>query len=157
MKKERGFLLVAVLLITVILLIGGMALLTKQSTLYGEGGQVMETAQARSLAWTGLNDAMAKLEKDILFPPERADDQLEFSWSETVTDFTNSEDVGDYSVQLDLRYTEPPYSTIQITSTGRVGGADNPRATKTLVAEIDVRGNPSSNANYYQIVNFRER
>ena len=152
MKKSSGFLLVTVLFMTTLLLIAGMALLGKQAIDYPESRQASERAQARALAWAGLEDVMAKLEKDISFPPPGAVDQREFSWTETVSDLDGTA-AGDYTVRLDMRKAEA-HQLIVVESTGWIGSSSNPTAQVTLLAEIDLR---SAELTYYRIVNFLER
>jgi hypothetical protein len=156
MKRRGGFLLIAVLFMITMLLVAGLGFLAKRSAQYDSANSTLLSAQAQSLALVGLEQTMVKLNKDHKFPPERAIDQKDFAWTETVYDLDGTTVVGSYTARLDLQYSEPPYSVLRIESSGLVGAPDAPRALHTLIAEIDVTGDAASNPRYYQIINLLE-
>jgi Tfp pilus assembly protein PilX len=132
MKKSRGAILVAVLLLAVVFLVGGIALTTQQQTRYAAVAAEIDALQALTLAESGLVDALVKLQKDPEFPPRGNQEQFTFTYSETI--FTNGQAVGDYTVSIDTSYIEPFeffLVTVQATTT-------DSKVTQTLTAEIDV-------------------
>lgn len=161
MKGRRGSTLVVTLLISVILLILGMAFLGRRALQYQGAGLVRQAAQARALAEAGLAEARLKLEKDLLFPLRGADEQVLFPYSEEVVDLDGATRVGSYQVTIDTTWRNPPYSVIVLTSVGVVGPPENPLARRCLVAELDVspknREQPSlSNPNYFRYLNWQD-
>jgi hypothetical protein len=154
--KKRGILLIAVLLMITVLLIAGLGFLGRRSSQHSSAELTRLSVQARALAWVGLEQTMAKLEKDYDFPPRRALDQQEFAWTETVFDIDGTTVIGTYTARIDLRYVEPPYSILRIEATGLLGAADSPQALRTLVAEVDLEGDRSTNPRYYKIINLLE-
>lgn len=159
MSRRRGFLLVSVLLITLILLTLGLTFLGKKAIQYRRAGLYEQAAIARSLAESGLEDALAKLRRDLEFPP-LSKDQEAFSYSETVK--VGSDRIGSYQVTLDGARRFPPYQIWIITSQGESGGdATSPLAKRALRIEFDVslqmRDDDSVvNPYYFKVINFED-
>lgn len=133
--RRRGFVLIAALLVTLILVVAGMAYLGSRVSQYRGAAKGLEGAQARALARAGLEDARVKLEKDYRFPPPSAQDQTVFTYSEDVTDGATV--VGHYTVSVNTTYENGPYTVIRITSVGVVGSRANPSAQATIHADLD--------------------
>ncbi len=156
--KEHGFLLVSVLLITIILFTVGLAFLGKRAIQYRRAATRERSAQAKALAESGLEDALAKLRRDLEFPPLSAD-QRTFSYSEVVR--RGGVTVGSYSVTVDGTYRFPPFLIWVITTEGIIGESTSPQARRTLRAEFDIsthlRNNPSThNPHYYKVIEFQD-
>ena len=150
--KKRGFLLVACLLISGILLVLGLGFLTSKANDLKAAKQVALTAQARSLAWAGLERTRTKLEKDAHFPPPGSDKQLLYSYSEEILD-PAGQPAGSYTVVLDQKYMRGPYRRLQIRCTGRVGELTAPRSRYTITAEMDFA---KGSSRYFQLFNVRD-
>ncbi|MFN8613721.1 MAG: hypothetical protein U0931_39670 [Vulcanimicrobiota bacterium] len=132
--KRRGVMVVVALLVLSLLLILGMGVLSSQQARYRAATRSSDSAQALCLAEAGLEDVRCKLEKDRQFPPRAADDQSSFSYSETLKNGTV--ELGSYYVEIDWRYDVAPYNILKITVIGCVGPRENPRAQRTLLAEL---------------------
>jgi Tfp pilus assembly protein PilX len=151
-----------VLLLTAVLLVLGLGLLSERSSQYRATMQAGQSAMAEALAEAGLEDARVKLDKDADFPPLGAEDQLLFSYSETVNNLSG-QPVGSYEVQVDLRWRRPPWEIVRVTSTGTVGSVDNPLSQSSTTMEIDVApwkrptdppvpGPPVANPDYFKVI-----
>ena len=132
MRNRRGAVLVAVLLLAVVFLVGGIALTTQQQTRYAAVAAEIDALQALTLAESGLEDALVKLQKDPDFPPRGDPAQLTFTYSETV--LTDGREVGDYTVSIDTSYEAEPFEFYLVT----VQATTDSEVTQTLTAEIDV-------------------
>lgn len=158
-KKRRGFTLVASLFLLVVLLVLGLAFLGKRVAQYRGAVAVRAAARARAVALAGLEDARVKLEKDALFPPLGSEEQLYFSYTETLRDI-NGQPAGTYTVTVDSRLDKWPYAVVRLTSVGTVGPVDDPQARRRLYAELDVsptrRGTTVPNENFYRFINFQD-
>jgi hypothetical protein len=154
---RKGFTLMLVLLLTAILLVLGMGLLSERTSQYRAALQASQGAVAEALAEAGLEDARVKLEKDADFPPRGAEDQVLYSYSETVANLSG-QSVGTYVIVIDQRWRRPPWQIVRVTSIGTVGTADNPLARASATIEIDVapflRSGPPDqpNPDYYRII-----
>lgn len=122
----------ATLLLCLILFALGSGLLSKQSALYEGSMQQVRAAQARALAQTGLQDALAKLMRDDSFPPLSSEGQQVFSYTEDLSDL-DGRPAGSYNVQIDRSLARRPWYVMRITSQGRVGDS-----RYTLRGELDV-------------------
>jgi Tfp pilus assembly protein PilX len=151
---RRGSTLLAVLLILVVLLLLGMAFLTQQTHLYGAASQAQSAVAARAIAESGLEDARAKLEKDVGFPPAADPTQETFTYSEVLTDITDTDPVGQYTVTIDLSKKEKN-GIISVTSVGSLA-RDN-QVRRVLYGEIDVSGDMATNSKFYRFVHFEDR
>lgn len=135
--KNRAFLLITSLMVTVILLLVGMGLLGSQASRYEAIKQSSYISQARQLALAGLEDARIKLEMDVNFPPPQGPQQFQFSYSE-VLDLPYPVPVqGSYSIVVDTTYNTDPIGYITVTSVGTVGPPISPNAQYRLRGEID--------------------
>ena len=161
---RRGFALVTSLLMISLLFVMGIGFLGKRAAQYRGVRQSLLAAQARAIAWAGLEHARTKLEKDINFPPNAgSEEQGSFSYSEQVLHPDGSL-AGSYTVTLDLTYVKEPYYRLLITSTGRAGGDSwlLPAARRTVKAEMDVfpgvpvPGNRYPNPTYFQFRGFSD-
>lgn len=131
---NRGFLLVAALLITVLVAIIALGLLGIRRGSYASSRAAVREVQARALARSGLNDIWAKLSKDPFFPTGIGDDQEQFSYREEV--FNESGDsVGTYTIRVDRGY-RVSHDVILLESTGRVGKLSADSASHTIYAEL---------------------
>ncbi len=74
------------LLLSVRLVIVGLAYLGTRAQLYRSATRSVAAAQAQALAWAGLEDAKAKLHKIYSFPPAGALGQETYTYFEEVTD-----------------------------------------------------------------------
>ncbi len=151
---RRGSTLLVVLLVLVILLILGMAFLTRQTHLHGAANQAQLSVAARAIAESGLEDARAKLEKDVDFPPQADPTQQSFTYSEDLTDITNTDPVGQYTVTIDLSKKEKN-GIIAITSVGRL--SKDTQIQRVLYAEIDSSGDLATNPKFYRYIHFEDR
>ena len=152
--SNKGFVLALVLLLSVIMLILGMAFIGSRALLYQGSSRVSDLAQAKALAEAGLEDARVKLDKDPDFPPPGRDEQDDFSYSEDVQDISGRT-VGYYEVLINSTHRVGPYSVLRIKSIGRVGPREEPFAQHSIEAELDVsaedRSNPTlSNPRHFQ-------
>ena len=149
MKTRRGFALILVLLLIVLLLTIGMAFMGKRSPQYDAAYQASLQIQARALAEAGLEDAHQKLMKDIFFPPLGDRDQTVFSYSEEVREVGTGNLVGYYFVMLDFSWakrtdtpTEDFPSVITVKSKGVLGpDVTKPAATSRMKMEIEIDSN----------------
>lgn len=152
--RLRGSALIAVLLLLVVLLILGMAFLTQQSLFYRASSEAQLSVAARAIAEAGLEDARGKLEKDLDFPPEADPDQKIFTYSEVLTDITDSREIGQYAVTVDFTNKEKN-GIIAVTSVGTLTGKNNAR--RILYIELDVSGDILTNPNFFRIAQFEDR
>lgn len=157
--KQRGFLLVSVLLISIILLVLGMTFLGKRTIQYRRATLFEEAARARALADAGLEDCLAKLRRDLEFPP-LSKDQTVFSYAEEVV--VGGTRVGRFRVVMDGTRRFAPFGIWLITSHGEAGSdPQNPTSVRTYRAEVDIyphdRSNKAAgNPYYYDIINFQD-
>jgi hypothetical protein len=128
--------LVLTLLLMGIFLIMGMGFLQQRVAQNRAAVAAVEEVQARAIARSGLEDAMAKFRKHHDFPPQSDLAQSRYSYSEQMLD-VDGEPVGSYSVSVDTRYAAGKYWLLRLSSTGIVGPASQPLASCTLYAEID--------------------
>ncbi len=133
--RRPGFIMIAALLITVILVVAGMAYLGSRVAQYRGAAKGLEAAQARALARAGIEDARVKLEKDYRFPPQSAYDQPVFTYSEDVRD--GGTVIGSYTVSIDEMHRSSPFFVLRITSVGVVGNRTSPSAQATIRADLD--------------------
>jgi type II secretory pathway pseudopilin PulG len=154
MMRPRGSALIAVLLLLVVLLILGMAFLTQQSLLYRASSQAQLSVAARAIAEAGLEDARGKLEKDLDFPPDADPDQKIFTYTEVLTDITDTREIGQYAVTVDFT-NRTKNGIISITSVGTLAGDTNAR--RILYAELDVSDDLATNPNFFRYAQFEDR
>lgn len=80
-------------------------------------------AQARHLAFCGLEDFRSKSALDLQFPPTIGDNSHPFSYSENVVDSAGRK-VGSFKVQCWLEKAGSPDYVYQLSSTGLVDGVN---------------------------------
>ncbi len=158
MKATRGSALLAVLLVTTLLLITGMALLSAKSSEYEEAARLRQAAQAKMLAESGLVDFETKVIYGFDFPPPLVADNPFFLYSEKLTQ-ADGTPLGSYTVKLDRSVEKSPHRVWKVTSVGSLGPSDAPVATHTSYGEMDVSPNlredrKEPNPNYLHWVNF---
>jgi len=158
---RRAFTLIAVLLILVILMTLGLGLMSKRAAQYSSAPIAQNAAQALAIAQAGIEDARAKLSKDLDFPPAAAVQQTTFSYVENLYDVDGVTSVGSYQITVDTSLKKPSTSIIQVQSIGVLGPSDAPIARRRLHAEFDVSptdraGSSNPNSNLYQIVQFQD-
>lgn len=134
-RHRRGFALVIALLLTTLLLVLGLAFLSKQSTRYRLARLTSDAVIAKGLALAGMETTRVKLETDLLFPPPDYRFHDEYSYSERVHDLNSSRVVGTYEVTIDRRWQDPPYEIIVVSAEGHPEGSD---ARYRIRAELDV-------------------
>ncbi|MEW6278017.1 MAG: hypothetical protein AB1758_05295 [Candidatus Eremiobacterota bacterium] len=138
MNRSRGFLLVLALFLTLLISVMGMAFLATQPALRGGAQSGADAALARSLAWAGLEEARMKLAKDQDFPPPGGEEQVRYTYFETVRDLDGASVLGGYEVTVDRTWAAPPGSLMVISVVGLVGPLEDPRCRRELRAELDL-------------------
>lgn len=141
------------------LLVLGIAFLYRRQAQYRAAASAPYQAQARALCQAGLEDCRVKWQKDSHFPPRVSDDQLYFSYRETLPDDSNQV-VGSFTVTVDFRLVGPPYRLARVTSVGAVETSRQPLAQHKIMAEFDlsevVRGTTHPNPKYFQYINWKD-
>ena len=140
--KRRGFSLITVLLLSSMLLVLAVAMLVKESHRYKGARLQVERAQARALAWAGIETVRARLDHDYTFPPvletELPPDQAaqrQYSFEEAVYAPDSNDIVGSYEVNVEMAWINKPYQILRVTSRGKPA---NSFATCKLRAEFDI-------------------
>lgn len=150
--RQRGSLLIMVLLLCVLLVTMGLGFLSSRVGQYQSTLQVALATQARMLARSGIEDARTKLNRDRLFPPSAGDLQYIFSYTEDYVDGQNQR-VGAYRVSVDTSKAFDPEYVIALTSTGLVGPAQAPIARHTYRVLVDI-DNVTPSPTYFQFVRW---
>jgi type II secretory pathway component PulK len=135
MRHRKAFLIVTALFVLAVLLVLGMGLMNSQSARYRAAAQSQDTAQALELAMSGLDDARVKLELDANFPPNPAEDQMNFNYAEDVQ--IAGTDIGSFEVTVDTTYNQPPFYLVKLRVTGSVGPKEKPRAQRVMTSAGD--------------------
>lgn len=136
--RGQGFLLPAVLLLSTLLLIMGLALLTSKSYQRRQLNESQLAAQALELSRAGLEDGRVKLLKDPRFPPPSIWGHSSFSYSQALT-HSSGRQVGVFRVEADWSYDQAPYEVLTLRSTGLLGeDALTPVATRTVQADFQM-------------------
>lgn len=148
--KRKGFALVLSLLISTLLLVLGMAFMTKQSYRYRLARLSAEAMAAKALAYAGLENSRVKLQHDMLFPPPDERYHDEYSYREVVCDLGSNNEVGSFDVTVDRRWMDPPYEVIIVTSEGH---PHQSVARYRIRAELDVKDSRSS---FWKFVRWEE-
>ena len=85
-----------------------------------------QSAQARELAWAGLETVRVKLLNDSNFPPSvLKNNQDFFSYTEEIVGL-DGDQIGRNQVHVDRRWVEPPYEILRVVCVGEVGSESNP-------------------------------
>lgn len=152
-------LVTALLLCTVVLLLG-MGFLGSRAGQYHSTVQAALAARARAVARAGLEDARAKLQRDIHFPPRPSQAQPVYSYTEDFFDLsTPPQYVGTYDVQVDSSHDIPNVRVLVVTSRGQVRGAGHgptspPLACHSYRVCIDVTPSSYNLVRYYPLLRF---
>lgn len=154
-RSRRAFLLIMALILIIILVVMGFGFLGSRVGQYQSTGRAVNAAQARAIARAGIEDARAKLNLDIGFPPPPGAGQPSFTYVEDLQDMSGAA-VGFYRVRFDWsKAYEAPYFVLSLTSTGYLGPRTAPVAQHTYRAYIDVSPIKSPKSpTYYQVVRF---
>ena len=156
--SKRAFILAITLTLLMLIFTLGMAFVSASGTYYREASRQAQAVQSRALAEAGIADAMAKIQRDILFPPPQAVDQKDYSYTEQLQDVGSAAMVGNYTVTIDTTYKGAPYHVILLRSTGFFKNSKGVVET-TVVVELDATPpqDPGPRAgNYLQILSRRE-
>ena len=105
-----------------------------------------------SLAEAGLEDAVVKLRRDWDFPPRSADDQLVFSYEDTLSNSAGNI-IGTYQVQIDRTAMVSDHKVLVVRSKGRLGPSAEPLAERTLEIEFDM---DQTRATYFKILSWTD-
>jgi type II secretory pathway component PulK len=132
----RGSTLIAVLLLMALLLTLGMAMVNQSASAVQASTYRARAAAASALAWAGLNEARAKLGRDVFFPPRGGDGQQVFAYSEIMTDLAGRR-VGSYTVRVDTRFAVAPGRLVRLESEGLLGDPARPLARRRLRLDLD--------------------
>lgn len=158
MKRRASTLLAALVLLTLILVLG-LGFLSRRSAEYQVANLQITRAQARELALAGLEDARAKLDRDYFFPPQLEIKQNAFQYAELVYDLDDVTVLGSYEVIVDQTYNEDPYRVITVQATGMAGYP--PRSRYRVEAELDasatVRGGTADNPDFWKLIRLVEQ
>lgn len=146
MRRRRGFILVLAMLLSLMVVVIGLAFLSIKRGEYAAGRAATGVTQARQLARAGADDARAKLARDEFFPTGIGDEQVLFSYTETLASLSDQSFEGLYKVTVDRRYRRE--GLLRVVSVGTAGTVDNPRGRYTVTLEIDL--------NDYTIKNWNE-
>lgn len=150
--RPRGFLMIVVLLLSVLLLTMGLGFLSSRVSQYRSTTHALLATRVRALARAGLEDARSKLNQDIEFPPPGANQQHHFTYSEDFSDASGNF-IGSYQVEVDSSYASAPFSVLLITSTGFLGRRQAPTAVHSLRATLDI--DPDS-SRFYQVIRWED-
>lgn len=152
-------LVTALLLCTIVLLLG-MGFLGSRAGQYHSTVQTALAARARWVARAGLEDARAKLQRDIHFPPHPSQMQPVFSYSEDLYDLsTPPRYMGSYDVRVDSSHDVANVRVLVITSRGQVrasgqGPGGPPLACHSYRACIDVTPSSYDQVRYFPLLRF---
>ncbi|MGE0492251.1 MAG: hypothetical protein AB7S38_23770 [Vulcanimicrobiota bacterium] len=125
--------IIGALLIGVIMLLVGLGFLASRRSQYQAARHLRESAQALTLAESGLEDARVKMLKLYDFPP----------WLEGQTTFAYAEQLttGSYQVSLERVANDNLEDGLyRVTSVGLVGPANSPSARAVVEAEMVLPG-----------------
>ncbi|MBX3167536.1 MAG: hypothetical protein KF760_08985 [Candidatus Eremiobacteraeota bacterium] len=157
--RHRASTLLASLALVALVLVLGLAFLTRRSADYQIASLQLHRAQARALSLAGLEDARAKLDHDLNFPPPLELTQKTFHYAELVYDLDEVGILGSYEVTVDQTYNTDPYRIITVESNGMSGFPS--RASYRVQAEIDasprVRGGTADNPDYWKVIRLVEQ
>lgn len=158
--RERGSTIVGALLLLSVLLVLGLAALSKSVSRQRSLAETRSFSQAGHVAEAGLEDLRSKLDHDLFFPPEELFRNQLFSYTEPLLALDGTTIVGYYTVTLDGRYAEG-YEVFRVQSVGRAGAdIDNPLAESRVEMVLDtadfVRGTTTPNPWLYEFRTRRE-
>ena len=147
-RRQRAFVLITALLLSVILLVTGLGVMSAQATRYAASALIADSLQAKNAALSGLEDVRVKLAKDVKFPPRKskARGQTKFAYSENL--LVDPDKPVSYTVVIDFEYEREfvvpdrfaPYrwGVYRVTVNGYVGPRNEPIALAQVYAEYDI-------------------
>ncbi|MCA9790478.1 MAG: hypothetical protein KC910_01735 [Candidatus Eremiobacteraeota bacterium] len=137
MVRRRGFLIVMALLLSLLIIVVGLAYMGARPGEYAASQAAAAAVEARNLARAGLEDAKVKLSKDEFFPTGIGDEQVVFSYVEEMESLSEpGRVVGTYRVSIDRSYRSQ--NVIFIVAVGTAGKLKNPRARYSISAELNL-------------------
>ena len=160
MSHRRGVTLILVLLVSTLLLVWGMALLSRRG-LEAEGVKAqIDSRQAYEIAYAGLESVRLRLDKDPEFPPAGRAEQKVFSFVEELEDVDGAP-MGSYLVNVDSTWIDEPWYVLRVESIGTsIGGTSIGGTRRRLLAEFDmsefIRGTTNPNPDYFERINFQD-
>ena len=122
---RRGIMLILVLLLSAILFVLCSAYLTKQTSGHKVAQLALQSMQAREIAYSALETIRVRLLNDASFPPSNLDPVAQniYSFTEPLTDFAGTSQIGRYQAHCDLRWAQSPYLELRVTVVAQI---DNP-------------------------------
>lgn len=151
-RSTRGSALVMALFVVAIIFVAGLGFAGQSKAQYQASMQAGRAAEAMSLAEAGIEDAVAKLRRDWDFPPRSADDQLVFSYEDTLSN-SSGDVIGTYQVQIDRTAIVSDHKVLVVRSKGRLGPSAEPLAERTLEIEFDL---DETRSTYYEIISWAD-
>ena len=151
-RWNRGSALVMALFVVAIIFVAGLGFAGQSKAQYQAALQAGRAAEAMSLAEAGLEDAVVKLRRDWDFPPRSADDQLVFSYEDTLSNSAGNI-IGTYQVQIDRTAMVSDHKVLVVRSKGRLGPSAEPLAERTLEIEFDM---DQTRATYFKILSWTD-
>jgi hypothetical protein len=136
LSKNRGFLLIFALLLTVLISLISLSLLQLRKSGYISSQAALKNVQARALARSGMGDCWVKISKDPHFPSGIGDEQVRFSYRQRVEQAGRP--IGSFSVTVDRTY-RISHEVLLVESTGIVGGLENSTSVYSISAEIVIK------------------
>lgn len=153
-RRPDGFMLIVCLLLASLLLIMGIAFLSQRASQYQGAVSAASSAQARSLAEAGMEDARAKLRNDLRAIPPAGHT---FVYQELVYDVDGVTSLGTYSVTIDSTWNLPPYSLVEVTSISHTFQKVSSHGIRAELDTAPLRGSPPSpNPNYFKLINWQD-
>ncbi|MBS2038957.1 hypothetical protein JST97_28500 [bacterium] len=160
--RRRAFMLIMALFMVTFIAVLALAFLGTGAAAFQGAQATRLEQQALALAYSGIEDARVKLERDPLFPPSAGEETKFYSYSETVRDLTSGPVVGSFEVTVDQTYQDSPYFLIRLLSIGRIPNSGK-EIKKSVKVEIDISPNDrrvghetDPNPNFYRIVQCSE-
>jgi type II secretory pathway pseudopilin PulG len=150
--SRRAAALVLTLFVVAIIFVAGLGFLSRSAADYQAAARAGSATEALAVAEAGLQDALAKLQRDLQFPPPSSNDQAVYAYQDTLEN-SGGEVVGSYEVVVDRRAFVLSEEILVIRSTGRLGDPTDPKARRTVEIEIDMN---RSRATYFQIVSWTD-
>jgi hypothetical protein len=156
--RAKGFMLVTALLLCTVVLLLGIGFLGSRAGQYNSTLQAGLAARARWVARAGLEDARAKLQRDLHFPPHPSQQQTVYSYTEDLYDLsTPPEYMGSYDVSVDSSQAVANVWVLIISSRGLVhaqGPASPLLASHSYRACIDVTPSRYDQVRYFPLLRF---
>lgn len=135
---RRGSVLIFALLFTVLTTLIGLSLIGMKKGHYSASQLAVRAEQSRLLAHAGINDAIAKLQKDPFFPSGVGDAQTYFSYKEPLKVGQSEEILGYYQVTVDQARRDED-GIVTITSVGQTAFSGETSARHATYVELSIR------------------